>query len=169
MIIVRPERLEDVAAIRHVVEEAFGRPQEADLVDRLRRRGAYTLSLVAVEDDQIVGHILFTPVTVTSGDASFEAVALGPMAVLPSHQRRGVGSRMIRAGLEECRRGGQDVVVVLGHPTYYPRFGFKPSRPLGIRWEHDVPEEVFMVAELREGALAGRDGVVNYQPEFTSV
>jgi putative acetyltransferase len=169
MLVIRPERNRDIAAIHHVEAQAFGRPDEADLVDALRRRGVVTLSLVAVEDDQIVGHILFSPVSIESDDHPWEAVALGPMAVLPERQNQGIGSRLVRAGLEECRRLGHSVVIVLGHPNFYPRFGFAPSRPFGIRWEHDVPEDVFMVAELQPGGRAGRSGVVRYQPEFNGV
>jgi putative acetyltransferase len=169
MITIRPEMPEDIPAIRRVNEQAFDRAEEADLVEALRRRGVITLSLVAVEDEDIIGHILFSPVTIESGESKLEAVALGPMAVLPSYQRQGIGSRLVRAGLEECRRLGHDVVIVLGHPGFYPRFGFVPSRRFGIRWEHDVPNEVFMVAELREGALTERGGTVRYQPEFASV
>jgi len=166
---IRQERPEDIPGIRYVNEQAFGHPEEADIVDGLRQRGVIFLSLVAVQDDQIVGHILFSPVTITSETSSFEAIALGPMAVLPSHQRLGIGSELVRAGLEECREMGQSIVIVLGHPEFYPRFGFEPARPFGIRWEHDVPAEVFMVAELTEGALNGRGGVVLYQPEFRSL
>jgi len=116
-----------------------------------------------------VGHILFSPVTVQSDGASWGAMGLGPMAVLPEHQGKGIGSQLVEVGLEECRKTWYEVVVVLGHPEFYPRFGFEPSKPLGIRWEKDVPEEVFMVTELREGALAERGGVVKYLPEFDRV
>jgi putative acetyltransferase len=126
------------------------------------------LSLVALLGDQVVGHILFTPVKIESADSSFEAVGLGPMAVLPAYQRKGIGSRLVQSGIEECRRAGHEVVVVVGHPEYYPRFGFLPAKRFGIRYEEEVPEEVFMVLELREGALAGRSGIVRYQPEFRS-
>lgn len=166
---VRRENPEDIDAIHDVEEQAFGRPDEANLVDALRRRGTVTLSLVAIEENRVAGHILFSPVTIESGHSRFEAVALGPMAVLPGYQNKGIGSQLARAGLEECRQLGHDVVIVLGHPNFYPRFGFVPARPLGIRWEFDVPEEVFMVAELRPGALAGRGGIVKYQPEFSGV
>ena len=166
--LIRQERAQDIPGIRYVNEQAFDRTDEADIVDSLRQRGAMFLSLVAVQGEQVVGHVLFSPVTIKSEKSSFEAIALGPMAVLPSHQRLGIGSQLVRAGLEECKKVGQSVAIVLGHPEFYPRFGFKPSRPFGIRWEQDVPAEVFMVAELNEGALNGRGGVVFYQPEFRS-
>lgn len=163
---IRPEKPDDISAIRTVNEQAFGRTSEADIVDTLRKRGAIFLSLVALQDDLVVGHILFSPVTIESDTSSFEAVALGPMAVLPSHQRLGIGSQLVRKGLDQCKEMGQTVVIVLGHPEFYPRFGFKPTRPYGIRWTIDVAPEVFMVAELEEGALRGRHGTVFYQPEF---
>ncbi len=169
MTTIRPERPDDSDAIRRVLESAFGRPQEADLVDALRRRVAVTLSLIAEEDGEVVGHILFSPVTIGSDSSTFQALGLGPLAVSPSHQNRGTGTRLVRDGIERSRAAGHEIVVVLGHPGYYPRFGFAPARAHGIRWELDAPDDAFMVMELREGALAGRSGVVRYQPEFIDV
>jgi len=166
MLSIRREAPEDIDAIRHVNEQAFGRVTEADLVDQLRNRGVLTISLVAVQDGEIIGHIAFSPVAVESGPASFEAITLAPIAVLPAHQRQGIGSQLVRAGLEECRQLGHEIVVVLGHPDYYPRFGFALCKPRGIGCEFEAPDEAWMVLELREGALAGRDGTVKFQPEF---
>ncbi len=163
---IRPQTPEDAAAIRQVNEEAFGSTVEADLVARLHSREAFTLSLVATGEDGVVGHILFSPVTIESESLSFTAMGLGPMAVLPAHQGRGIGSQLVRAGLEECKRLGHEIVVVLGHPDYYPRFGFVPASTYGIKCEYEVPDEAFMVSGLREGTLAGRSGTVKYQPEF---
>jgi len=98
-----------------------------------------------------------------------QVAALGPVAVHPEHQRRGIGSALILAGLDICRVRGYDVAILLGHPAYYPRFGFRPAAPLGIRWEHDAPEEAFMVMELQAGALAGRQGIIRFRPEFEGV
>lgn len=166
---IRTETPEDTPAIHEVNRSAFGRVDEAELVDKLRLDNAITLSLVAVDNGQVVGHILITPVTVDSDDSQWDAVALGPMAVLPSYQRLGIGSQLIGAAFAELIRAGHFVVIVLGHPQYYPRFGFKPSRPLGIQWEISVPEDVFMVAELKDGALGGKKGVVRYHPAFNGV
>ena len=152
-LIIRQEASGDTSAIRQVNEEAFGQTEEADLVEALRRRGAFTLSLVALLADQIVGHILFTPVRIESGDSSFEAVGLGPMAVLPAYQRKGIGSRLVQAGFEECRRAGHEIVVLVGHPEYYPRFGFLPAKRFGIRYEEEVPEEVFMPGRASGGRI----------------
>jgi putative acetyltransferase len=168
MIEVRREAHADRAAVRRVNEEAFAGAEEAAIVDALRDAGAATLSLVAVIAGEVVGHILFSPVTIDgrAGDAARGAgcprcVGLAPMAVLPAHQRMGVGSALVRAGLAELRAGG---VVVVGHPTYYPRFGFVRASLLGLRWEHDCPDEAFMALELVPGKL-GR-GVVRYRPEL---
>ena len=169
MLVIRSETPEDSAAIRDVNEEAFGSSSEADLVEKLRSRQAYTLSLVATDGDKVIGHILFSPVTVESGNTGFGALGLGPMAILSSYQRKGVGSQLVREGLQECKRLDHEIVVVLGHPDYYPRFGFVPARTYGIKCEYDVPDEVFMVLELRKGALSGLGGVVKYQPEFNEV
>src|SRR5688572_26858636 len=126
MVVVRQEEPDDRMAIRHIHEQAFGRPAEAYLVDALRARGQALLSLVAVQDDRVVGHILFSPVTIESADGAFPAVGLGPMAVLPALQCQGIGTLLVTMGLAECRAAGHVCVVVLGHQTYYPRFGFRP-------------------------------------------
>lgn len=148
-------------------ESAFGQPAEAALVDSLRNPSF--ISLVAIEEGQVVGHILFTPVSVEDQDSRWTAMALAPMAVDPTHQNAGVGSRLVLAGLEECRRTGNLVVFVLGHEHYYPRFGFVPAQEKGIRCEFEVPPQFFMVTELEPDALQGRRGLVRYAPEFSRI
>lgn len=169
MIIIREEKPEEIKAIRDVNEQAFGQENEATIIEKLRKRGGLTISIVAVQGAEVVGHIAFSPVVIEAEGSSFEAIALAPMAVLPAYQRKGIGSQMVRAGLEECSRLGYEIVVVLGHPDYYPRFGFAPAMPKGISCEFEVPEEAWMMLELREGALAGRRGKVRFQPEFSEV
>ena len=166
---IRTERAGDEDGVRRVNEAAFGRPGEAALVDALRAAGEVIASLVAEDEEGIVGHILFSPATLTADGAATAVAALGPMAVLPERQGQGAGGALVRAGLAACRAAGYDLCIVLGHAEYYPRFGFRPSAPFGIRWERDVPAEVFMVAELAPGALAGRRGIVRYRPEFDEV
>jgi putative acetyltransferase len=165
MLVIRAETAEDIPAVRRVNELAFGQPDEADLVDALRATAQPHISLVAVSDGRVVGHIFFSPVTLEAQDS---ILGLAPMAVLPEYQRQGIGSRLVREGLKECQRIGCDVVVVLGHPEYYPRFGFVPASRKGLRCEYPVPDEVFMVAELKPNALTGR-GLVKYRPEFGGV
>jgi putative acetyltransferase len=166
MLIIRQETPEDTAAIRHVNEEAFGQKEEAEIIEKLRSRGMLMISLVAVQHNEIVGHIAFSPVQIESEHSSFDAISLAPMSVLPAYQRKGIGSQLVRAGLDECRSLGHEIVVVLGHPDYYPRFGFIPAKPKGIDCEFQVPDEAWMILELKEGALAGRRGIVRFQPEF---
>ena len=166
MLTIRPEVPEDQTSIHYINQEAFGQNQEADLVDKLRQRGALTVSLVAVQETAIVGHIAFSPVEITSEKSSFGALTLAPMAVLPVHQNKGIGSQLIIAGLQECLQLGHEIIVVVGHPNYYPRFGFIPANPKGIECEFEVPNEAWMIKELKQGALAGRRGKVRFQPEF---
>jgi putative acetyltransferase len=169
MIAVRTEKTEDHKSVRRVNELAFEQPNEADLVDALRANAYPYISLVAVIDEQVVGHIFFSPVSVESETGAFTAMGLAPMAVLPEYQNQGIGSQLVREGLKECERLGEDIVVVLGHPNYYPRFGFTPASLKGLRSEYDVPDEVFMVAELKPDALGGRHGLVKYHSEFGKV
>lgn len=164
---ILPERPADIEAVYTVNVAAFPAVAEAQLVDALRLDGVVPfISLVCVAGDRAIGHILFTPVAVKSAEGDWDAMALGPMAVLPEFQRRGAGSMLVRQGLQECRDTGYDVVFVLGHKEYYPRFGFVPTRPLGITCEFEVSEPYFMVAELANGSLAKRTGVVHYHPLF---
>jgi len=169
MILIRTEQSDDIAAIRRVNERAFDSPLEASLVDLLRERGKVTLSLVAVHEGQVVGHILFSPVVIEATEQPVAAVGLAPMAVLPEWQNQGIGSQLVRAGLDECRRRGHRAAVVLGHANYYPRFGFVPASRFHIRSEYDVPDEVFLALELQPGALDACAGTASYQPEFNEV
>jgi putative acetyltransferase len=166
---VRHERAEDAAAIAHVHEQAFGRAEEALLVGSIRAAGAVTLSLVALQDGRVVGHVLFSPVWIDSPGRSREAVGLGPLAVLPERQHQGSGSLLIRRGLEELKRAGHEAVVVVGHPPYYPRFGFVPAATFGLRWELPCPPDAFMACELKPGALRDCPGVVRYRVEFAEL
>lgn len=169
MLIIRTEEPGDIAAIHHVNQQAFGRAAEADLVDALRRNGKATLSLVVEDDGRVIGHILFSPVMIESGDDQFAGVGLAPVAVLPERQNEGIGSLLVEEGLDRCRAAGHPFAVVLGHQAYYPRFGFVPASQFGIRSEYDVADEHFMIIELQKDALLNRDGLARYQPEFNEV
>jgi putative acetyltransferase len=163
--VIKQETEADIAAIHAVNAAAFETTAEADLVDSLRARAADVISLVAERDGEIVGHILFSPVSLASSP-ELKIMGLAPMAVAPTHQRSGIGSALVRAGLEQCKRQGVAAVVVLGHPAYYPRFGFVPSVRYGIDSEYDVPQDVFMLVELVPGALQGASGTVRYHAAF---
>jgi putative acetyltransferase len=152
--------------IRNIHERAFGdRPNEADLVEALTASGKAAISLVAPLDGEVVGHILFSEVSLEPPAESFRAVGLAPLAVLPKYQRQGIGSRLIHDGLYACRNAGYDAVVVLGHPTYYRRFGFIRASDYGLDNEYGA-DEAFMVLELVQDGLTGRAGMVRYAPEF---
>jgi len=165
MIDIRDEQAGDVTAIRDVNRQAFGQDEEGRIVDALRDNGAASLSLVAVDSGgAVVGHIMLSPLTV--GD--LVGVGLGPMAVVPSHQRLGVGSQLVTAGIERVRAAGCPFVVVIGHPAFYPRFGFQPAAAYGLSCEWDVPPEVFMVNILDPDVVGSLRGVAHYRPEFSA-
>ena len=151
-------------AIRAVNRLAFGGDDEARLVDALRDGGYARLSLVAEIDRQIVGHILFSDLLIVTPAETVPALALAPMAVLPDHQRQGIGSELVRRGLAVCRELGHSIVIVLGHPDFYPRFGF--SAELASKLQSAYSGDSFMALELVAGALGGRDGEVLYPPPF---
>ena len=159
---VRPEAPADHGAVRLLLAAAFEGPEEAALVDRLRGE-ADAISLVAEADDGVRGHILFTRVTV-GDETPRPAMALGPMAVEPSWQRRGIGSALVEAGLARCREAGHEAVFVLGHSDYYPRFGFRPAAPCWFRGPEFAP--AFFSIELVSGGLRGLTGKVRYHPAF---
>ena len=160
---VRVETPDDFAAVRTVVSEAFGQADEADLVERLREDGEVVASLVAERDDAIVGHVLFSRLPIVAGDREIAGAALAPVAVLPKFQRQGVGSALTRRGLRHCAESGSEAVVVLGHPAYYPRFGF--STALAERLDAPFSGAAFMALELVPGALAD-GGAVRYAAAF---
>jgi putative acetyltransferase len=162
---VRFERADDAGAVREVNDQAFGSPVEAQIVERLRASPG-CISLVATRNDLVIGHIFFSPVSLEPS-VGFRVAGLGPMAVRPEDQRAGVGGQLIRAGLEACRQHGYSAVVVVGHPAYYPRFGFEPAHTRGLTLpDFDVPQDVFMVIELEAGVRERLKGAVRYSSEF---
>lgn len=171
MISFRTERIEDHYLISGVYRLAFGEEGEAQLVDALRRSANFIpdLSLLAEKDGQAVGHILFSPLIIEMETGAVLARALAPMAVLPRFQNQGISSELVRRGLEICQILRHVVVVVVGHPAYYPRFGFPSARAKGLEAPFPVPDEAFLALELRQGALDGIKGIVRYPSEFDEV
>ena len=163
-IVTRAEQPGDLEAIRTISRRAFGQDDEARLVDALRSQGYVRLSLVADVAGQPVGHVLFSALPIETERGRVDSPGAAPVAVLPEFQNQGVGSQLIRHGLDECRRQGHGIVIVLGHPDYYGRFGFsaKLARPL----DSPYAGESFMALELIAGALAGLSGRVEYPPPF---
>lgn len=161
-VLIRDEKPGDLLAIRAVNVRAFGQEQEANLVDALRSGSAVLLSLVATVNDRLIGHILFSPIVV--GD--MKGAALAPMAVLPEHQRQGVGNSLVRAGIQRLTDVDCPFVIVLGHADFYRRFGFRPASGRAVRCEWNVPDEAFMMLVLDEAKMHGVSGVAQYRREF---
>jgi putative acetyltransferase len=159
MPLIREEIADDYEAVRELNRTAFEGESVAQLVDRLRSDGAVVVSLVAVEENNIVGHILFSDLLIVTGQADLHAVSLAPMAVAPQFQRQGIGTALVRQGLAVCRERGKSIVVVLGHPAYYPRFGFSAELAKSLRGPY--AGNAWMALELIPGALAGVRGTVS--------
>lgn len=167
---IRHENHDD---FRHVFELnaiAFGQDNEAKLVDALRKNNAVfvpELSLVATYNNAIVGHILFTKISIKDNNGKlYECLGLAPMAVKPEFQKIGIGGQLIRKGLEVAKTLGFKAVIVLGHEHYYPKFGFKPAENWNIKAPFDVPSNVFMAIELEKDGLKNISGTVVYPKEF---
>ena len=165
LIDIREEQPGDITAIRDVNRRAFDQDQEDNIIDALRSNGAALLSLVATVHGQVVGHIMYSPVSV----GELTGAALGPMAVLPDHQRLGVGSRLVEAGNRRLKNAGCPFIIVVGHASYYPRFGFGPASNRGITCEWEVPNDAFMLLVLDEAKMHGVSGLAKYRHEFSSV
>ena len=170
-LIVRPETEEDHAAISEINELAFGQKNEGELIERLRKTEHFIpeLSLVAVSGDRRVGHILFYPVLIRDGKEPHASLALAPIAVHPDCQRKGVGVRLVQEGISVAKQLGYNSVVVVGHPEYYPMFGFKPASKWDIKAPFEVPDEAFLALELNDGALKDVSGTVEYPEEFNDI
>jgi len=166
---IRPELPEDFQKVRHINIEAFDTEAEANLIEALRNSGIPLISLVAEVNGELVGYILFSPVTLAEDNSIIPIAGLAPMAVVPKCQRKGIGSMLVEEGIRCCKEAGYAAVVVLGHPDYYPQFGFAPSVKYGIKSQYDVPDEVVMVKELKEGALANCSGTVKYHEIFNQL
>ncbi len=174
IITIRTETPKDYTRVIELTEKAFetleiSNHNEGKLVDKLRKAPTFIseLSLVAELNGQIVGHILFTPVVIDNGQQKFQSLVLAPVSVLPEFQKMGIGGQLIRAGHQKAKESGFQSVILLGHPEYYPRFGYKPASAWGIKTHYELPsDDVFMAVELTEGALNNVSGQVIFPPEF---
>lgn len=165
---VRPETPADYAAIASLTNTAFNNAAEANLIATLRCQAEDYIALVAEQHGEVVGHILFSPASLDKAP-DCKIMALAPMAVSNVLQHQGIGSALVRAGLEQCNKQGVAAVVVLGHPGYYPRFGFTPASRFNISCPWQAPDNAFMLLELTPGVLKGKSGRVVYQPAFTAL
>lgn len=168
MVEIRQERDEDIPVISEIHRVAFGGETEPNLVEAIRESDGFIpeLSIVAKVDGDVVGHILFSPITIETKADSVPVLSLAPMGVLPDHQNQGIGSELVKTGLAECQKLGHYIVIVIGYPKYYTRFGFVPASKKGLKVSFDVPDEAFMVFEGITGALEGVSGTVIYPPFF---
>ena len=164
---IREEHPDDIKDIRQIHRQAFGQDMEADIVDTLRINCKDLLSLVAVEEGRLIGHSLFSPAWIRNPHDNIAGMGLAPMAVLPEWQRRGVGSRLVREGIERLAAGRCPFIIVLGHPDYYPRFGFQIASRFGIRchWE-GVPDEAFLILWLNPCLPERISGLAEFREEF---
>lgn len=171
MLVLRPEMDQDCLPIQTMVTAAFGQRQEAAIVAAIRNSTNFIpeLSLVAEMERQIVGHILFSRVTIATETGRVPALALAPLAVQPQYQRRGIGTQLVQMGLARSQALGEGLVLVVGNPPFYQRFGFQPALPLGLRPSLPVPEFAFLVGELQPEALRGLRGTVQYPAYFAAV
>ncbi len=169
MISIRPEQPDDYPTIYEINRAAFDGEVEARLINNLRGTQAFIpeLSLVALLDGKVIGHILFSWVHVETDSKRTPVISLAPMAVLPEHQNQGIGSLLVREGLKRCRDLGYGIVVLVGHANYYPRFGFAAAKEKGLKLPFEAPDEAFMVCELVPHALEGITGTIVYPPEFS--
>jgi putative acetyltransferase len=167
MISIRAEKSEDADAIRLIHKKAFGGIQEADIIKKLRLNCHELLSMVTLHGDKLVGHILFSPATIEGYHGVLEGMGVAPMAVPPDCQRKEIGSKLVRSGMDILEKHSCPFIIVLGHPHYYPRFGFETASKYGIRcqWE-GVPEEVFMILWLDKSKMKGVSGIAKYREEF---
>jgi len=166
---IREEQLSDIEKVYEINSDAFGRDNEPNLVNALRARLSSYISLVADDNANVIGHIMFTPVELSGSEDKLKIMGLAPLAVLSNYQSKGVGSKLVQEGIERCKSQGYDAIVVLGHPNYYPKFGFIPSVSYGIKSEYEVSDEKFMVLELVLDSLKGSGGVIKYHDAFSSL
>ena len=169
MLEIRPERPGDEDAKAEDTRRAFEGEEETGIIEAVRGSGYFIpeLSLVAEQDGKIIGHVMFSIITLVRFDRPAEKIlSLAPMSVDPEMQKQGIGTALVKAGMEKAAELGHTVVVVIGHPEYYPRFGFRQARPIGFDIGMDVPDAAFMVAGLQPDALQDTAGMIQFSPPF---
>ena len=173
MITIRSENPKDYDVIYEINKQAFNSEVEARLIDTIRHSSNFIhdLSLVALKDSKIVGHILFSQAKIKNKETEKPILILAPVAVLPEFQKQGIGSSLVKKGLQACKGFGHNIIVVIGHPEFFPRFGFTPARKKGleISFGAEVPSEAFMVYELKKGVLKDIKGIVEFPSYFEEV
>ena len=167
MIHIKKETQEDYEAIDEVNKLAFDQEFEGQMVRKIRNGQNFIeeLSLVAFDETTVVGHILLSKIKI-EGEREHETLALAPMAVKPEYQQKGIGKKLVRAGLKKAKDLGFGSVIVLGHSDYYPQFGFQKASQWNIKCPFDVPDEAFMAIQLIPGDLEDKGGSVVYPKEF---
>jgi putative acetyltransferase len=165
MTIIRRESAADIESIRTVNRQAFGSDEEGRLVDLLRDGGFARVSMVATLDEQIVGHILFSDLPIVTAEGTIHGLSLAPLAVVPNRQRCGIGSMLVTTGLRTIEELGVRIVIVVGHPAFYQRFGFSAKLAERLKSPYSGPN--FMALALEPGSLAGVEGEVQYPSPFT--
>jgi len=165
---IRNEEKDDYNEIRKINDLAFGQKNEGKLVDDLRKKLEFNhlLSLVAETKGRIVGHILFFPIKIKNENLEFIVLSLAPMAVHPDYQNKGIGSKLIKKGLKVAKDIGFDAVIVVGHPNYYPRFGFSPASKWNIKLPIECPDDVFLAIDLKKNSLKNVSGLVEFPKEY---
>ena len=167
-VLIRNEKKDDYNEIRKINELAFGQKNEGKLVDDLRKKSDFNclLSLVAEIKGRIVGHILFYPIKIKNEDKEHIVLSLAPIAVHPDFQNKGIGTKLVKKGLEAAKKTGYDAVIVVGHPNYYPRFGFSPASKWDIKLPIECPDDVFLALELKKNSLKNISGLVEFPKEY---
>jgi len=165
---IRHERKNDYDEIKRINDLAFGQENEGKMIEALRKTSNYDtrLSLVAILDNNIIGHILFYQVKIKTNQGKLTVLSLAPIAVHPHYQNKGIGSQLVRKGIEVAKDCGFDAIIVVGHPTYYPRFGFKKASIYEIKCPFEVPDEAFLALEIKENILKNCKGTIEFPKEY---
>lgn len=168
-LLIRKEQERDFDEIYRLNYESFDQKDEAELIDELRENNGVIISLVALLSNLLAGHILYAPCQITSHNTTLTGAALGSMAVLPEYQNKGIGKELVKESIEIISEAGYPFITVLGHPEYFPKFGFEPAKKHGLQFQWNVPDNVFMGLILDKERMSNIRGTVYYRPEFSKL